>query len=295
MANGNKDMPRHIAVIPNIITLCNAVCGFIALTLIAGSLEGGDTHLLVRLHQASWFILAGMLFDVFDGKVARATGGGTTLGAQLDSLADLVTFGLAPAGLTLALFHHGNLDPVRDAGNPLSKLMWVFCLAYFLGALLRLARFNSVRDGHESEDHLAFDGMPTPGAAGVITSLVLMYFTLTDWDSWFLTYFSATKPEGLDQALALIPQYLPICCFLLGYLMVSNRITYPHVASQMFGQGMHFDRFASMVFGVTVVVFFKEPLLFVIFFGYALWPAAQWIGSPLRRSKKPPAAVSEEE
>jgi hypothetical protein len=137
--------------------------------------------------------------------------------------------------------------------------------------------------------------MPTPGAAGVITSLVLMYFTLTDWDSWYLTYFSATKPEGLDQALAMIPQYLPICCFLLGYLMVSNRITYPHVASQMFGQGMHFDRFASMVFGVTVVVFFKEPLLFVVFFGYALWPAAHWIGSPLRRSKEPPATVSEEE
>ena len=77
-------------MIPNFITLCNAVCGFIALTLIAGSLEGGEEQLLVvRLHQAAWFILAGMLFDVFDGKVARATGGGTTLGAQLDSLADL--------------------------------------------------------------------------------------------------------------------------------------------------------------------------------------------------------------
>lgn len=295
-------MPRHIAVIPNIITLCNAVCGFIALTLIAGSLEGGETHLLVRLHQAAWFILAGMLFDVFDGKVARATGGGTTLGAQLDSLADLVTFGLAPAGLTLALFHHWNLErisesgnPLSEAGNPLSQLIWVFCLAYFLGALLRLARFNSVRDGHENDDHFAFDGMPTPGAAGVVTSLVLMYFTLGDWNAWYLTTFSATKPEGLDQALALIPQFLPICCFLLGYLMVSNRITYPHVASQMFGQGMHFDRFASLVFAVTVVVFFKEPMLCLVFFGYALWPAVHWISSPLRRSKGDPTPISEEE
>ena len=57
--------PRHIAVIPNIITLCNAVCGFISLTLIAGSLVIGEVPALDRLNQAAWFILAGMLFDVF--------------------------------------------------------------------------------------------------------------------------------------------------------------------------------------------------------------------------------------
>ena len=287
---GTSEPPRLIAVIPNFITLCNAVCGFIALTLIAGSLEGGEEQLLVvRLHQAAWFILAGMLFDVFDGKVARATGGGTTLGAQLDSLADLVTFGLAPAGLTLALFHHS-----VESGNPLGRLMWVFCLAYFLGALLRLARFNSVRDGHENDDHLAFDGMPTPGAAGVIVSLVLIYFTLGDWTAWYLEFFAGEKPAGLDDAIAMIPQFLPVCCFLLGYLMVSNRVTYPHVASQMFGQGMQFDRFSSLVFGTALMVFFKEPMLCVIFFGYASWPAFSWITSPLRRSKRQPAADLDE-
>ncbi|NRA76195.1 MAG: CDP-alcohol phosphatidyltransferase family protein, partial [Planctomycetes bacterium] len=78
---GQNENPRLIAVIPNIITLCNAVCGFISLTLIAGSLVSGAVLTQDRLQQAAWFILAGMLFDVFDGKVARATGGGTSLGA----------------------------------------------------------------------------------------------------------------------------------------------------------------------------------------------------------------------
>ncbi len=283
-------MPRHIAVIPNIITLCNAVCGFVALTLIAGSLEGGDTQLLDRLHKAAWFILAGMLFDVFDGKVARATGGGTTLGAQLDSLSDLVTFGLAPAGLTLALYHHG-----AEGEHPLRHLMWVFCLAYFLGALLRLARFNSVRDGHESEEHLAFDGLPTPGAAGVVASLVLIYFTLGDWNVWYLEYFSKTRPEGVEQAIGMIPEFLPVCCFILGYLMVSNRIVYPHVASQMFSDGMHFDRFASFVFGCTLVVFFKEPMLCIVFFTYGLWPAIRLILKPFRGSRDEPKSGIEQE
>lgn len=277
---GQNENPRLIAVIPNIITLCNAVCGFISLTLIAGSLVSGAVLTLDRLQQAAWFILAGMLFDVFDGKVARATGGGTSLGAQLDSLADLVTFGLAPAGLALALHHHA-----ETAVNPLSRLMWVFCLAYFLGALLRLARFNSVRDGDHEQEHLAFEGMPTPGAAGVVASLVLVYFWLGDWTSWDLKFFAPEKPPALDGYLALIPDYLPVACFLLGYLMVSNRVSYSHVATVLFSKGMQFDRFVSLIFGATLVVFFKEPLMFIIFIGYAIWPLFRWILRPLRRSK----------
>ncbi|MGB1071011.1 MAG: CDP-alcohol phosphatidyltransferase family protein, partial [Planctomycetota bacterium] len=148
---GSTETNRRVAFIPNTITLCNAVCGFIALTLIAGSLEGGSSDPLERLEQAAWFILAGMLFDVFDGKVARVTGGGTTLGAQLDSLADLVSFGLAPAGLALAMFHHSEAN---DFVTPLGKMMWLFSLAYFLGALLRLARFNSVKAEKDDPDEL---------------------------------------------------------------------------------------------------------------------------------------------
>lgn len=282
---GHSDNPRLIAVIPNIITLCNAVCGFIALTLIAGSLVPAEVSTLDRLHQAAWFILAGMLFDVFDGKVARATGGGTTLGAQLDSLADLVTFGLAPAGLALALYHHADTEM-----DPLSRLMWVFCLAYFLGALLRLARFNSVRDGNHEDEHLAFEGIPTPGAAGVVASLVLVYFWLGDWSSWDLKFFLAEKPDGLDNYLKFIPEYLPVICFLIGYLMVSNRVSYSHVATLMFSRKVHFDRFVTMIFGATLVVFFAEPLMFVIFFGYAVWPLFRWILSPFHRAEevKPP-------
>lgn len=270
-----------MAFIPNTITLCNAVCGFIALTLIAGSLEGGTSDPLERLEKAAWFILAGMLFDVFDGKVARVTGGGTTLGAQLDSLADLVSFGLAPAGLALAMFHHSDAN---DFVTPLGRMMWIFSLAYFLGALLRLARFNSIKAEKDDPDEAeAFVGLPTPGAAGVVSGLVICFFWLRDWQSWDLKFLAAEKPQWVDLVNQGITSYLPVTCFVLGYLMVSQRIRYTHMGTVLLRRGMNFDRFTSMVFGGTLVVFFAEPVILLGFAIYGISPILSFLWSPFAR------------
>lgn len=254
-------------MIPSLITICNAICGFIALTLIAGSLEGSEIPKLTQLNKAAWFILCGMLFDVFDGRVARATGSSSSIGAHLDSLSDLVTFGLAPAGLSLALYH------ASVSGSVIEKLVWLFGLAYFLGALLRLARFNAEHDPEEGvEGHLAFKGMPTPGAAGVVAGLVLVYFWLDQWQSWELRLISAEKPESVSRIVELIPHFLPYVCFLLGYSMVSNRLVYPHVGSRFFTRGQSFDVFVSVVFGGTLIVFFVEPVVCISFMIYMLLP-----------------------
>jgi CDP-diacylglycerol--serine O-phosphatidyltransferase len=270
-----------VAFIPNAITLCNAVCGFIALTLIAGSLEGGTSDPLERLERAAWFILAGMLFDVFDGKVARVTGGGTTLGAQLDSLADLVSFGLAPAGLALAMFHHSGSE---DFVSPLGKMMWVFSLAYFLGALLRLARFNSIKAEKDDPDEAeAFVGLPTPGAAGVVAGLVICFFWLREWQSWDLRLLAAEKPAWVELVNQGITSYLPVTCFVLGYLMVSQRIRYTHMGTVLMRRGMNFDRFTSFVFGTTLIVFFAEPVILLAFAVYGISPVLAFLWRPFSR------------
>ena len=102
-------------------------------------------------------------------------------------------------------------------------------------------------------------------------------------------------PGFAREVIGIIPEFLPVCCFILGYLMVSNRIVYPHVASQMFSDGMHFDRFASLVFGCTLVVFFKEPMLCIVFFTYGLWPAIRLLLKPFRGSRDEPKSEIEQE
>ncbi|MEE8142859.1 MAG: CDP-alcohol phosphatidyltransferase family protein, partial [Planctomycetota bacterium] len=210
MANGNS---RPLVMIPSLITIGNAVCGFVALTYIAGvHIAEGEADNLDNLGKAAWLIMLGMVFDVFDGRVARVTGSTSNLGAQLDSLADLVTFGLAPAGLMVTL------NRTVLISEPWGKVVWVFGLAYFLGAMLRLARFNVEHDPSE-EGHLCFRGLPTPPAAGTVAGLVLVYFWLDHWKSWELRSLIAAAPEWVEAGKTWIPRVLPFFAFLLGYAM----------------------------------------------------------------------------
>lgn len=270
---------NHTAAIPNLITVGNAVCGFVALTLIAGAdVEAGQIGRPENLRAAAWFILLGMVFDVFDGRVARMTGSTSSLGAHLDSLADLVTFGLAPAGLIVTLNRVVAWQPAWQ------KVAWVFGLAYFLGALLRLARFNA-EHGPEEEDHLCFQGLPTPAAAGTVAGLVLVYFWLREWDSWELRAIAEACPLWLESWLATIPKLLPFIGFILGFTMVSSSLSYPHVASQVLVRKQSFDAFAYLVFGVVLAVVMVEPILCLGFLGYVFWTPLTLIGRVVVRQR----------
>lgn len=251
------------ALLPNLITLCNAVCGFWALSLVAG-VDPENTDTLDPLGRAAWLILAGMIFDVFDGRVARMTGSTSSLGAQLDSLSDLVTFGVAPAALMMKLSQTVYPD------GPWVKVVWLLGLAYFLGAILRLARFN-VEHEESDEDHLCFKGMPTPAAAGCIAGLVVAYFWLDAWKSWELRSIADSAPAWVPAAKDWIARLVPFLAFLCGYAMVSNRLFYPHVANQLVERRQHFDTLAYLVFGLVLAVAMIEPLLGGLFIGYLLW------------------------
>jgi CDP-diacylglycerol--serine O-phosphatidyltransferase len=211
--------------LPSLATLGNAVCGFAAIYVAAFALKdaGSDpvAQFLARnsFTAASCLVLLAMLFDALDGRLARLARHTTDFGGQLDSLADAVSFGAAPAFLALQLFK--TEGPTTGLG--LSRLIWAVGAIYFACALIRLARFN-VSNEHGEQAHMSFLGLPSPGAAGAVVGLVLIQQDLRSLAEatqsgllWGLTY----------AGVGLVPAMLLGC----GLLMVSN-IRYAHVVNK---------------------------------------------------------------
>jgi CDP-diacylglycerol--serine O-phosphatidyltransferase len=206
-------MTRKIAALPAMVTLGNLVCGFQAIRLAS---QGNYVI-------AAWLVLLGMVFDAFDGKVARLTKGASEFGAELDSLADVVTFGVAPAFIVAAMS--------RDVDLAHQRLVGLACLVYAVCTALRLARFN-VETTTDEASHQSFKGMPSPAAAGQIASLVILH-------------------EHLGGA-SVIPRLLPTVAFFAGILMVSN-IRYPHMISVLFGGKRSFSDIVYLVIALLLL------------------------------------------
>ena len=148
---------KVFAVLPTMLTLGNAACGFGAITF-AAKWSGGDPAL--SLFIASCLIFLSMVFDALDGSAARLTKQTSEFGAQLDSLCDAISFGAAPAFLMLQFSQSRDLLHLR--------LLWWIAALYVACAVLRLARFNVETD--EDDAHDSFSGLPSPAAAGTVRS-----------------------------------------------------------------------------------------------------------------------------
>jgi CDP-diacylglycerol--serine O-phosphatidyltransferase len=162
-ARGSMDTlrGRFVAFLPNLFTLSSVFCGFYSLTF---STRGGAAD--SDFFYAALAICLAFFFDTFDGRIARMTRTQSELGLQLDSLADVVSFGVAPAMLVYKWALSG-LGPVS-----------VFVCGLFAAcAAFRLARFN-VLTAHHTEPDKYIIGLPVPVAASVIVSLVLAVRTL---------------------------------------------------------------------------------------------------------------------
>jgi len=217
-------MSRKIAALPAMVTLGNLVCGFQAIRLAA---QG-------RFEMAAWLVLLGMVFDALDGKVARLTKGASEFGAELDSLADVVTFGVAPAFIVAVMS--------KDLGLAHQRLVGLSCLVYVVCTALRLARFN-VETTTDDESHQFFKGLPSPAAAGQVASLVILHHHIAEASKFFL-----------------IPRILPTIAFFSGVLMVSN-IRYPHMVSLLFGEKRSFSDFVYLVIALLLLGFSAEYTL----------------------------------
>src|SRR3954449_7432007 len=146
---------RALATLPSLFTLANMFCGFAAILV---SIRG-------EYPLAAVLIGLSIIFDITDGAVARLVGAITPFGLQFDSLADLVSFGLAPSLLVFTLFSQG-----RDEWDPLG---WIACFVWLACAAIRLARFNTTVD--PTADKRYFTGLPSPGAAGVVLASVFAF------------------------------------------------------------------------------------------------------------------------
>src|SRR3954466_16383536 len=163
-----------IYFLPNLLTAGNLTCGFVALTKIVEadiSTPGG----LQQIELALVYILLACIFDLFDGRVARMGGRDSPFGREFDSLADLISFGAAPAFLVHRIV-------LRDVfvGHP--EWGWFVASIYLICGAFRLARFNclaSLPAGTGSKDFLGF---PIPSAAALVASLTLLIIQLNEKD-----------------------------------------------------------------------------------------------------------------
>ena len=171
---------RGIYLLPNLFTTFGIFCGFYG---IIASMKGNYS-------DAAFALFVAMLMDSFDGRVARMTNTASDFGAEYDSLADIISFGVAPA---IIAYNWASLDQ-------LGKLGWLAAFVYVVCGALRLARFNIMP---ETIDKRYFQGLPIPSAAGVIIGLV-----------WF------GEVMLWDAATLAIP--VAIITTVCGLLMVSN-------------------------------------------------------------------------
>lgn len=153
------NLRKLMFVLPNLFTVSSIFCGFYAMTLCAGEATPG------HLYQAALCIFFGMFFDGFDGRVARLTKTQSDFGVQLDSLADVMTFGIAPAMLAY-----------KWALEPLGFVGLFIAFSFAACGALRLARFNvlAMRNPDGGGGRF-FVGLPIPLAAGVLISLIMAH------------------------------------------------------------------------------------------------------------------------
>lgn len=239
---------RRVSILPSLVTLANAYCGVLAIY---------KTHDELYL-EAGYLILLAMVFDVFDGLVARLAKATSQFGGFLDSLSDAISFGAAPAFLAKAVAESHFPWGEPDVWGYHPKMLTILTIPYAVLAVVRLARYNVEHDSAEGSEKSGegvsvFAGIPTPGAAGLIAAMVLLAY-------------GENPLFDLRSALVLA---LPPVCFLLGALMVS-RVPYSHFGTTFLQGRREFNYLFLLIILIAVIIYFPEECAMVGFLAYAL-------------------------
>jgi len=256
----NVTQASRIYFLPNLMTAGNLFCGFGAVILCIQArliTDNGDyaithNHLswIALYTRAVWCILAAVVFDSLDGRLARWGGRTSLFGAEFDSLADVVSFGMAPALMVFFLI----LAP-REEYQWFRELGWLIAFIYLLCGAVRLARFNVITNPllhrSEAESHKDFVGLPIPAAAGTVASLVLLLLNM-----------AANAREVRQWALA-----LPFILILVSMLMVST-IRYPSFKQVNWETKTRFRTFVLFFVGVVLLWRLQEVAIFFVFLSY---------------------------
>lgn len=245
MARPPRRRLKVVKVLPTLVTAGNLFCGVLALSYLVDAAYAPAAQQEHFVVLAAWMIFAGMACDALDGRIARMMRVTSPFGAQLDSLADVVTFGATPAVMAKALMvTSGTALPARIA-------MGLVAL-YALGAALRLARYNTesaaVAVGAGPHVTRTFRGLPSPAAAGTVAALVLLEHEYgLPWMDWAVL----------------------ISCPVLGVLMIS-RLPYTHVMNRYVDRGAGLGTIVGAAVAIWLVISFFEATVAGLFLLYVL-------------------------
>lgn len=211
---------RGIYILPNLFTSMNIFCGFYS---IVSSING-------KFYPAAVSLMVAIVFDILDGKIARATNTTSRFGIEYDSLADLISFGLAP-GLLMYLW----------VLKPLDKLGWLAAFLFMICGALRLARFNSKADESPSSH---FQGLPIPAGAAMNATTVLICMKL------------GVSPEKYKF-------FFLIMLYVLSFLMVSSVQYNSFKKTELFNR-IHFNVLVGVILIFIFIVYQFQVALFSI-------------------------------
>ena len=241
-------MRKGIYILPNLFTSASLFCGFFALL----------RTLQEDFYAAAIFILASGFLDGMDGKIARYTNTTCRFGVEYDSLADVLSFCVAPGILVYSW-----------ALEPFGRLGWLAAFLFVVCGALRLARFNIQVNTVESR---YFSGLPTPAAAGVIATGILVFYEMGD--------------TGISRHITVL-----IITYFLAFLMVSSLKYYGFKDIELFRR-KPFRWLVLAILLIIVIAYAPEYTLFGLFFGYVISGPILTLALHRRHGSKP--AIPEE-
>lgn len=242
MSKPNDEFPK-IYLLPNLMTAGNLFCGFASrLRILEGTLlRDNGLNPISKFHEAIWFILGACVFDLLDGRLARMGGHESEFGREFDSIADIVSFGVAPALLIYQIV-------LRDFQQG-----WLVGFVYLLCGALRLARFNCIA-AHGGGADKDFRGFPIPAAAGVASSVTL-----------FVLWFEEGSKEIGNW------KYLLLVLTLFLSFMMFSRFKYPSFKAINWRTKKSIPWFLMIIVGVVFTIQNYMWMPAIIFIAYLLY------------------------
>ncbi len=243
---------RAIYLLPNVVTTASLMLGFWSITQ---SIQG-------HWDRAAWGIVLAGIADMMDGRIARATRSTSKFGVEYDSLADLISFGMAPA----LLVYNWALAPMGPRG-------WILASLFAICAALRLARFN-VQQHVEERDR--YQGLPST-VAGAMTAVFV----------WFVGWLGLEPPFAAPVGLVITASFVS-----LALLMVSS-VPYPSTKSLPIAGRQGFTALVVFVFAIVSLLLYGDPAFFAIGLLYVVSGPLLWL-IELRHRAAEPEPVTEE-
>ncbi len=271
MNSENDNHTARIYLLPNLMTAGNLFCGFASVLSIleAVILINAGNDPTAKIHAAVWFILGACIFDMLDGRLARLGGNESAFGREFDSLADIVSFGVAPALLVFQIV-------LRD----FDRYGWLIAFVYLACGALRLARFNCAAahpgPGGGTKD---FEGFPIPAAAGVIASLTLLMLWL----------------DADQRAIGPWKYALPPLMLFLSFMMFS-RVHYPSFKAVNWRTRRSIPKFFAIILVLIFTAMNYEWMPAMLFIAYLLYGLVRPLTpAPWRREIEVQIGEDEEE